>query len=163
MEGVERMQFYDTYDSPIGLIKIKEYDGYIISIGIDSTKELSNEVQNATINIVLAKTQLEEYFAGKRREFSFPIKATGTSFQEDVWHSLQKIPYGEVWTYKDVAKAIGNQKAVRAVGMANNKNPLMIVVPCHRVIGSNGKLVGYAGGLGVKQHLLELERKYKYV
>lgn len=157
------MQFYDTYDSPIGLIKITEKDNYIISISLNNTEAVNNEVRKETTNIALVKRQLMEYFQGERQQFSFPMKWEGTSFQQSVWRTLQEIPFGEVWTYKDVASRIGNPKAVRAVGMANHKNPLAIVVPCHRVIGSNGALVGYAGGLDMKQQLLELERKQNNV
>ena len=106
-----------------------------------------------------AKKQLDEYFAGIRKEFDIPIKLEGTDFQIKVWKELLKIPYGETCTYLDIAKHIGNPKAYRAVGMANNKNKIMIIIPCHRVIGSNKKLVGYAGGLDVKEKLLKLEKE----
>ncbi len=102
-----------------------------------------------------------EYLAGERKEFSFVYAGKGTEFQQKVWKALCDIPYGETRTYKDIAVVIGNEKACRAVGMANNKNPISIIVPCHRVIGSNGKLVGYAGGLDTKAHLLALETRYK--
>lgn len=101
--------------------------------------------------------QLEEYFNKTRCEFKLPVDLYGTSFQKLVWKQLQTIPYGEVRTYKDVAQAIGAPKAVRAVGGANNRNPVSIIVPCHRVIGSNGSLVGYGGGLHIKEYLLTLE------
>ncbi|PFG58622.1 methylated-DNA-[protein]-cysteine S-methyltransferase [Vibrio sp. ES.051] len=102
--------------------------------------------------------QLNEYFCGLRNEFDLPLAATGTDFQNQVWLALTTIPYGETWSYQDLANAIGNPKAVRAVGLANGKNPLSIVVPCHRVIGKSGKLTGYAGGLECKQRLLALEQ-----
>ena len=101
--------------------------------------------------------QLKEYFAGKRREFSLPLSPAGTEFQKKVWSALQEIPYGETRTYKEIAGRCGNEKACRAVGMANHVNPIGIVIPCHRVVGSSGKMVGYAGGLDKKQYLLELE------
>lgn len=104
--------------------------------------------------------QLDEYFSGKRKEFNLKLNPQGTEFQKKVWNALTKIPYGEVCSYKDIAIAVGNVKACRAVGMANSKNPISIVVPCHRVIGISGKLVGYAGGLDTKDELLKLERKY---
>ncbi len=107
----------------------------------------------------LAVCQLKEYFAGKRKIFDFPYQLKGTDFQQKVWAALCEIPYGQTRTYKDIALAIGNPRACRAVGMANNKNPMSIVVPCHRVIGSNGKLVGYGSGLDMKQALLQLEAK----
>lgn len=108
--------------------------------------------------LLQTKRQLEEYFSGLRNEFELPIAATGTDFQQQVWHALTTIPYGETWSYQDLADAIGNPKAVRAVGMANGKNPISIVVPCHRVIGKSGKLTGYAGGIERKQRLLALEQ-----
>jgi len=101
--------------------------------------------------------ELEEYFAGKRREFTFPLNLRGTNFQLACWHALLAIPYGETRTYADVARAVGKRNAFRAVGMANNRNPVAIVVPCHRVIASDGTLCGYGGGLDVKRKLLELE------
>ncbi|TCS96828.1 methylated-DNA--[protein]-cysteine S-methyltransferase [Hazenella coriacea] len=103
------------------------------------------------------KEQLHEYFQKKRREFDLPVDLHGTPFQKLVWKQLQQIPYGEVRSYKEVAQAMGAPKAVRAVGGANNRNPISIVVPCHRVIGSNGSLVGYGGGLHIKEYLLNLE------
>jgi O-6-methylguanine DNA methyltransferase len=101
--------------------------------------------------------ELEEYFAGKRREFSFPLDLRGTDFQLACWHALIAIPYGETRSYADIARAIGRPHACRAVGMANNRNPVAIVVPCHRVIASDGTLCGYGGGLDIKRRLLELE------
>lgn len=104
--------------------------------------------------------QLDEYFQGKRTTFSLPFKLTGTPFQLAVWKELQNIPYGQTTSYKEIAQKINKPKAYRAVGMANNKNPLPIIIPCHRVIGSNGKLIGYAGGLKLKNYLLELEKSH---
>ncbi|MGL4989757.1 MAG: methylated-DNA--[protein]-cysteine S-methyltransferase [Sarcina sp.] len=129
--------------------KLKEisfYNGLEDNIIFERNKIIDNTI-----------LQLEEYFAGSRKNFDLPLEFNGTEFQERVWKSLLEIPYGESATYKDIAKMIGNEKAVRAVGGANNKNKIMIVIPCHRVIGSNGKLVGYAGGITIKQILLELE------
>lgn len=108
----------------------------------------------------MATIQLDEYFQGKRTTFSLPFKLTGTPFQLAVWKELQNIPYGQTTSYKEIAQKINKPKACRAVGMANNKNPLPIIIPCHRVIGSNGKLIGYAGGLKLKNHLLELEKSH---
>ncbi len=101
--------------------------------------------------------QLEEFFAGERREFDFPLDLRGTDFQLQCWRALLKIPYGETRTYADIARAVKRPQAFRAVGMANNRNPVAIVVPCHRVIASDGTLCGYGGGLEVKRKLLELE------
>ncbi|KAJ49278.1 methylated-DNA-[protein]-cysteine S-methyltransferase [Clostridium tetanomorphum] len=103
--------------------------------------------------------QLQEYLDGKRKDFDLPLEPKGTEFQQKVWKSLKEIPYGKTYSYRDIAKNIGNIKACRAVGMANNKNPIPIFIPCHRVIGANGKLVGYAGGLDIKEKLLELEKQ----
>lgn len=104
------------------------------------------------------RKQLEEYFAGNRTSFSLPVFLEGTVFQKRVWQALTRIPYGEVWSYKRLAEEIGNPKACRAVGMANHKNPLSIIIPCHRVIGADGALIGYGGGLDKKKFLLELEK-----
>lgn len=108
----------------------------------------------------MATIQLDEYFQGKRTTFSLPFKLTGTPFQLAVWKELQNISYGQTTSYKEIAQKINKPKAYRAVGMANNKNPLPIIIPCHRVIGSNGKLIGYAGGLKLKNYLLELEKSH---
>ena len=107
-----------------------------------------------------AAKQLTEYFAGKRREFDLPLDFTGTGFQKKVWAALLTIPYGETRSYGEIAKQIGNPKACRAVGMANNRNPIAIICPCHRVIGADGSLVGFGGGLPAKQFLLDLEKDY---
>ena len=105
-----------------------------------------------------AAEQLEAYFAGKRTTFSLPLRPAGTAFQLAVWQALTEIPYGETRSYGEIAAAVGNPKAARAVGMANNRNPISILIPCHRVIGSTGALVGYGGGLEKKLFLLELEK-----
>ena len=102
---------------------------------------------------------MREYFEGEREIFTIPLAPKGTPFQQRVWAALREIPYGATRSYKELAIAVGNEKACRAVGMANNRNPLPIFIPCHRVVGSDGKLVGYAGGLDVKKHLLELEKE----
>jgi methylated-DNA-[protein]-cysteine S-methyltransferase len=104
-----------------------------------------------------AKKQLEEYFAGKRKDFDLPLQPVGTDFQQAVWMALRQIPYGHTASYADIAQAVGSPKAARATGQANNRNPIAIIVPCHRVIGRNGKLTGYAGGLDKKEFLLALE------
>ncbi len=101
--------------------------------------------------------QLEEYFAGTRKQFDIPLALRGTPFQLEVWHALQQIPYGETRTYAGIAHAIGRPTATRAVGAANGANPIPIIVPCHRVIGSNGSLTGFGGGIDVKRRLLDLE------
>ena len=103
--------------------------------------------------------QLSEYFAGARREFDLPLRLRGTQFQLAVWNALRAIPYGETRSYADIAAAVGNEKACRAVGMANHRNPVSIIVPCHRVIGKGGSLTGYGGGIDKKEFLLSLERR----
>lgn len=157
--------FYKIYDFEIGKLAICEENGKIVLVNVVKTKEdieeiAKNSIQKETSLIKNTKQQLDEYFAGKRKKFDIPIKLDGTDFQIKVWKELLKIPYGETCSYLDIAKRIGNPKASRAVGMANNKNKIIIIVPCHRVIGSNKKLVGYACGLDVKEKLLELEREY---
>ena len=155
--------FYKICDFEIGELAICEENGKIVLVNVVKTKEdieemAKNSIQKETSLIKNTKQQLDEYFAGKRKKFDIPIKLDGTDFQIKVWKELLKIPYGETCSYLDIAKCIGNPKASRAVGMANNKNKIIIIVPCHRVIGSNKKLVGYACGLDVKEKLLELER-----
>ena len=156
--------FYKIYDFEIGELAICEENGKIVLVNVVKTKEdieemAKNSIQKETSLIKNTKQQLDEYFAGKRKKFDIPIKLEGTDFQIKVWKELLKIPYGETCSYLDIAKRIGNPKSSRAVGMANNKNKIIIIVPCHRVIGSNKKLVGYACGLDVKEKLLELERE----
>lgn len=120
----------------------------------------ANAIKKATPVLVLAAQQLEEYFHGLRRDFTIPLKANGTQFQQQVWQSLTHIPYGTTHTYKELAETIGKPKASRAVGSACNRNPLPIVIPCHRVIGSSGSLTGYAGGLELKAMLLKMEEEF---
>lgn len=134
---------------------IIEKDNKIYAI---TTKDLYDYVEEETILIKETAKQLSEYFNGKRRVFDLPLDLEGTAFQVKVWQELQKIPYGQTRSYKQIAKAINNPKAYRAVGNANNHNRIMIVIPCHRVIGSNNNLVGYAGGLNMKEMLLSLEK-----
>ena len=148
---------YFCYDTEIGRIKISEKDGKIIGLVFSYYKK-ENEIEKETELIKKAYTQLEEYLSGKRTEFDIEIEMIGTEFQKKVWKELLNIPYGETRSYKDIAIAIGSEKACRAVGNANNKNPIAIIVPCHRVIGSNGSMTGYAGGLDIKEKLLKIEK-----
>lgn len=129
-------------------------------INIQFTQQPQKALLQTTELLSMATIQLDEYFQGKRTTFSLPFKLTGTPFQLAVWKELQNIPYGQTTSYKEIAQKINKPKACRAVGMANNKNPLPIIIPCHRVIGSNGKLIGYAGGLKLKNYLLELEKSH---
>lgn len=123
--------------------------------------DLKDAEKQETAFLKFVAQQLSEYFEGKRKDFDIPLSLKGTDFQLNVWRALQTIPYGETRSYKQIAEAVGCPKGFRAVGMANNKNPIGIVVPCHRVVGADGGLTGYAGGLDKKQKLLMLERKYK--
>lgn len=148
---------YFCYDIEIGRIKISEKDEKIIGLVFSDYKK-EDEIEKETELIKKAYTQLEEYLSGKRTEFNIEIEMIGTEFQKKVWKELLNIPYGETRSYKDIAIAIGNEKACRAVGNANNKNPIAIIVPCHRVVGSDGSMTGYAGGLNIKEKLLKIEK-----
>ena len=150
---------YLIYQSPIGAYLIGADDTNILAI--DRIDEAETIIEKETPLLRVAKQQLTEYFAGQRTVFDLPIKTAGTAFQQQVWQALKAIPYGETRSYKEIAAAIDNPKAVRAVGGANNKNPISIVIPCHRVIGSSGQLVGYGGGLDTKVFLLALESQNK--
>ena len=143
---------YATCPSPFGNLRIGWEGDAIISIRLGESSHHSPSPVSE-----LASRQLSEYFAGIRKSFTFPIDFRGTPFQISVWEELAKIPYGQTVSYKDIALAIGNEKAVRAVGMACNRNPVWIAIPCHRVISSNRKLTGYAGGLTMKEALLKSE------
>ncbi|MGN0107116.1 MAG: methylated-DNA--[protein]-cysteine S-methyltransferase [Hominilimicola sp.] len=143
------------YDYPIGTLAIA-----CDRIGItDVTLDRIEAVEEKTPLIEKCAAQLDEYFNGKRFKFDMPLSLYGTDFQKSVWKALTEIPYGETRSYKDIAVKIGNQKACRAVGMANNRNRIIIIIPCHRVIGTNGSLVGYGGGLDVKAQLLAFEKE----
>ena len=144
------------YDSPIVKLKIVEVNGWIEEVSFADGED-ETAVKQPSDNLKNARKQLKEYFDGKRTAFDLKMKLHGTEFQKKVWTYLSEIPYGETRTYKDVAEAIGSPKGFRAVGMANNKNPIAIIYPCHRVIGASGKLVGYGGGLDIKERLLRLE------
>ena len=149
------MVYHYTYETiELGSVIFVEEDGALLAITTHRTYE---GIKQETPLINEAYRQLSEYLLGERKRFDLPLKPQGTVFQQQVWKALCDIPYGETRSYKQIAEAIGNPKAVRAVGMANNRNPLLIVVPCHRVIGANGKLVGYAAGIEKKEFLLKLE------
>lgn len=143
-----------SYETILGPVTFVEEDGALLAI---STHRSFEGMVQETGLIKEAHLQFSEYLKGERKEFDIPFRMKGTKFQKQVWTTLCEIPYGETRSYKQIAEAIGNPKAVRAVGMANNRNPLLVVVPCHRVIGANGQLVGYAGGLDKKEFLLRLE------
>ena len=147
------------YESPIGIIKIIGSDKGIQALEFLETNYIKEENSNLNENMILCLRELDEYFTKGRRKFTVKLDISGTDFQRKVWEELLEIPYGEVISYKDVAIKIGNPKAIRAVGGANNKNKIPIIIPCHRVIGINGKLVGYAGGIDKKKYLLNLENQ----
>lgn len=154
--------FYDTKTKELGTIGIAADENYITNLffeyEIENIKKDKNYILRETFLIKKASEQLFEYLTGKRKDFELPLLKDGTNFQISVWNELIKIPYGETRSYKDIAVAINNEKAVRAVGMANNRNKISIFIPCHRVIGSDKKLVGYGGGLEIKKFLLNLEK-----
>ena len=150
------MNQYAFYDFEFGFLKIAYTDTAITFL-----KRVTHIDENNKPSALsdMAFLQVKEYLQGERTSFDIPYELAGTEFQKKVWNALCQIPYGKTCTYKDIATMIGNPKASRAVGMANNKNPITIIIPCHRVIGANGKLVGYAGGLAMKQALIQLELK----
>ena len=152
---------YRYHDSPLGSILLVGKDKYLHSLTLPTQR--SNDWplpdwQPAKTEFGECVRQLDKYFAGKLLKFSLDLAPQGTLFQREVWDALLQIPYGETRSYQDIAHAIGNPKAVRAVGNSNARNPIAIIIPCHRVIGANGKLTGYAGGLAYKRALLDLEQ-----
>jgi len=155
--------FYTYYDSPVGRLLLAGESAALRCVGFP-TGSMARGADPAwgrreePFRLVIA--QLDEYFAGRRRTFELPLDVQGTEFQTRVLRALQDIPYGETRSYRELARTIGNPKAVRAVGGANARNPLPIVIPCHRVVGSAGELTGFGGGLACKRFLLDLERRY---
>ena len=156
--------FYKEMESPVGKLKLVASANALIAVLWE--RERPNRVKLAMLQhdpqqpiLIETERQLGEYFAGTRNQFDLPLEPTGTEFQKKVWRALQEIPFGQTRSYLDLAKSIGSAKAVRAVGAANGKNPLSIVVPCHRVVGANGTLTGFAGGLEAKAKLLALEAR----
>lgn len=146
-----------VYPFPFGQLKIG-YEGNAVTLLTRTDDPVSKTGRTALTDLVFQ--QVTEYLEGQRRTFDFPYILHGTPFQEKVWRALCDIPYGETRTYGQIAAAVGNPKAGKAVGMANHYNPILIAVPCHRVIGANGKLTGYAAGLDMKEALLRLEREH---
>lgn len=153
------MNYQTLYESPIGTILLEANDLSLLHLDF---LEKDNEVRLHDSSHILKQTtsELDEYFKGKRMKFTVSMYQEGTPFQLSVWNALKTIPYGEVKSYQDIATQIGNVKAVRAVGLTNGKNPIGIIVPCHRVIGKNGKMVGYASGVWRKEWLLQHEHKH---
>nr|WP_238928454.1 methylated-DNA--[protein]-cysteine S-methyltransferase [Vibrio sp. S17_S38] len=166
---------YTTMPSPFGEVTIQACEKGLLGVWFATyttkptdlgeyieSERLSEQVsEHGKLVLARALSQLKKYFNGELSSFDLPLAAVGTEFQQKVWQALTTIPYGETWSYQDLANAIDNPKAVRAVGLANGKNPISIIVPCHRVIGKNGKLTGYAGGIECKKGLLDAEAKYQ--
>ena len=145
------------YETKIGKVGIAEEYGFVTNLYFMNMKQPLNCKLFETETLSNAYKQLTEYLDGNRKEFDLPINPSGTSFQQQVWCELLTIPYGETRSYKDIARSLGNEKSSRAVGNANNKNPIPVIIPCHRVIGSDNKTFGYIGGTSIKEFLLELE------
>lgn len=147
------------YSSPVGILLLQEEEGQLTVASFLNDSPVTKTGTAPTAVLKQAVQQLNEYFAGTRKLFDLPLHPAGTDFQQTVWKELIKIPFAETITYLHMAKRLGNVKSIRAAASANGKNPLAIIIPCHRVVGANGKLTGYAGGLHRKQWLLEHEQK----
>ena len=151
-------KYIQYIDTPVGWLKVITGKVALTAISFENERGISSDI----VPEILQKTvfQLQEYFAGKRQEFDLVLSPEGTEFQKNVWDLVSRVPFGEKASYLDIARLSGSEKNTRAVGLANGKNPIPIVIPCHRIIGSNGKLTGYAGGLERKRWLLRHEQKY---
>lgn len=153
--------YYHVLKSPIGKLLLAGTEEALCQVhfqsGRDSVEPRAEWERNAKPFRETA-CQLEAYFAGRLKSFDLPLRPEGTEFQRSVWHALQGIPYGETWSYGQLARHIGKPRATRAVGAANGRNPIPVIIPCHRVIGADGSLTGFGGGLPIKKQLLELER-----
>ena len=145
-----------VFSTKIGNLKIKTEKGEIVSLSLSDEKVSENKIKEKLVQSAI--NQLDEYFEGKRTTFSLPLNPKGTPFQKRVWKELIKIPYGKTVSYQQIAENLGNKNLTRAVGGANNKNPIIILIPCHRVIGKNGNLTGFACGVDIKEKLLKLEK-----
>jgi methylated-DNA-[protein]-cysteine S-methyltransferase len=156
------VKHYCYYDSPIGRMLLVGMDGVLAELHFPNSAErleIPEDWQEKPASFKEALRQLREYFAATRQDFDLAIAPHGTPFQQRVWQELRKIPFGETASYGAIAERIGNPRACRAVGLANSKNPIPIIIPCHRIIGKDGSLTGFGGGLTVKQQLLDLERR----
>ncbi len=151
--------YSQSLETPIGLLQIVFTDSALRAIHFSEQPQTAHPGNSELLSEAIR--QLQQYFSGERQQFDLPLDMQGTPFQKSVWQALQAVPFGKTASYKDIAVAIGNPKAVRAVGLANKRNPIPIIVPCHRIIGSNGKLTGYAGGLWRKEYLLNLEQEIR--
>jgi methylated-DNA-[protein]-cysteine S-methyltransferase len=165
MGGAHMDKKYFFYDFPVvGKLAVGVTGGFVTDLHFEKADDWPQKfVEEETQLHREVKRQLTEYFSGVRKTFELPLAMTGTDFQKRCWSALREIPYGETRSYGDMARAVGSPKAFRAVGMANHRNPIAIIVPCHRVIGSNGSLTGFGGGLDVKAFLLSLEKKYAHI
>ncbi len=158
--------YYRVVNSPVGDLLLAGTNGCLSQLSFLVGRRLEDHIGERWVNndslFSRIASQLEEYFGGKRHEFDYPIEfeASSSGFYKSVWNELRQIPYGSTRSYREVAERIGRPKAYRAVGQANHHNPIAIVIPCHRVIGSNGTLTGFGGGLDTKKYLLELEKSY---
>ena len=157
------MIYYSVYESPLGKMFITESNEKITGIYFEGQKHFPKAINewnlSLTTQIKKAISQLQEYFNGERREFQLPLKPEGTAFQYQVWEQIAKVQHGETIQYGEIAKNIGKPNSSRAVGSATGKNPISVIIPCHRVLGKSGKMTGYAGGLNRKEALLQLENK----
>ena len=154
------MTFTWSMGSPIGVITLCSDRDHIIGLALEEERhprDRSAAIAGPTAVLLEAERQIQEYFEGARQSFDIPLRPQGTDFQEQVWQQLLAIPFGQTISYLELARRIGNEKAVRAVAMANGRNPIGLIIPCHRVIGSNGDLSGYGGGLARKEYLLKHE------
>lgn len=143
-------------ESPLGLLRLQGLAGSLLRIDFVESRE-NEEVDEASLTA--AVRQLNEYFQGMRKYFDLPVHAVGTHFQQNVWDEIKKIPYGSTWSYELLARRLGDIKVIRAAASANGRNPLPIVIPCHRIIGKSGALTGYSGGLHRKKWLLDFEQR----
>ena len=155
------MKYYKKINSPLGTLTLVEEDEKLSGIFYENEEvNLTNIKEKDTELLLKTEKEINEYFLGKRKSFDIPLKLVGTHYQLKVWKELMNIKYNELLTYKDIAIKINNPKSFRAVGLANNKNRIPIIIPCHRVIGSNKKLIGYSAGLDKKEFLINLEREH---
>lgn len=161
--NARRARTHAVIDSPVGPLVAVVQDGALVRLGPDPSPDPAVVGPRDDDALPAVRQQLDAYWAGSLRTFDLPLGAAGTPFQRRVWSALQTIPFGETWSYARLADEIGQPSAVRAVGAANGRNPVFLVVPCHRVVGSTGKLVGYAGGLGMKRQLLDHERSVAWL
>lgn len=158
MTALVSTRAHAVWDSPLGPVVATEQDGALVRLGVRVSPRPDDGERDDAAVLPALREQLDAYWRRELTEFDVPLRPAGTPFQQEVWAALRTIPYGQTWSYARLADAVGRPSAVRAVGAANGRNPVWLVVPCHRVIGSDGRLVGYAGGVEVKRYLLDHER-----